>query len=111
VPLIIDGFEASLEFHIIDVLNLDLLLGSLMKKFFYVFLGSLDHKLKEYAFGTSITGLGPRSMKPLPKQDPLKKMMHVSLLASSDPVLVEGVEFPTPHENDLEDSLHLYEGE
>jgi hypothetical protein len=38
-------------------------------------------------------------------------MMHVSLFASSEPVLIEVVDFPTPHENDSKDFLHFYEGE
>jgi hypothetical protein len=33
VAFIIDGIEASLDFHIFDVLDLDLLLGSPVKKF------------------------------------------------------------------------------
>jgi hypothetical protein len=37
-------------------------------------------------------------------------MMHVFPFASSDPVLIEVVDFPTPHENDS-DSLNLYGGE
>jgi hypothetical protein len=49
--------------------------------------------------------------KPLPKQNPLEEMMHVSPLASSGPVLVEVVEFCTLQEYDSEDSLHLCEGE
>jgi hypothetical protein len=36
MPLIIDGIEISLDIHIFDVLDLDLLLGSLVKNFFYM---------------------------------------------------------------------------
>jgi hypothetical protein len=99
VPLIINGIEASLDFCIFDVLNLDLLLGS------------PDHRLRESASTTYIIGIGPLLVKPLPKQDPLEKMMHVSLFTSPEPILIEVVDFSTPHENDSEDSLHLYEGE
>jgi hypothetical protein len=37
--------------------------------------------------------------------------MHVSLFASSDPILVEVVDFCTPQEYDSGDPLHLCEGE
>jgi hypothetical protein len=50
-------------------------------------------------------------VKPLPNQDLLKKMMHVFSFASPDPVLIEVVDFSTPQEIDLKDSLHLCDGE
>jgi hypothetical protein len=48
---------------------------------------------------------------PLLKQVPLEKMMHVSPFASSELVLIEVVDFATPHENDSEHFLHFCEGE
>jgi hypothetical protein len=49
--------------------------------------------------------------EPLPKQNPLKEMMHVFPLASSESVLIEVVEFSTPEEYNSKDPLHLCEGE
>jgi hypothetical protein len=84
-----------LDFHIFDVLGFDVLLGSPMKKLLDISLGSLDHKVREFASTASITGSGPLLVKPLPNQDPLKKMMHVSLFASPELVLIEVVDFST----------------
>jgi hypothetical protein len=50
-------------------------------------------------------------VKPLPKQDPLEKMMHVSPFTLPESFLIEVVDFSTPNENDSEGSLHFYEGE
>jgi hypothetical protein len=82
-----------------------------MKKLLDISLGSLDHKVREFASTASITGSGPLLVKPLPNQDPLKKMMHVSLFASPELVLIEVVDFSTPKEIDPKDSLHICEGE
>jgi hypothetical protein len=43
--------------------------------------------------------------KPLPKRNPLE------MFASSEPVVIEIIQFFTPQEYDSEDPLHLYEGE
>jgi hypothetical protein len=56
MPLITDGIEAILDFHIFDALDLDPLLGSPMKKFLDISLGSLEHKLREFTSTASITG-------------------------------------------------------
>jgi hypothetical protein len=110
MPLIIDGIKAILDFHIFDVLDLDLLLGSPVKTFLDISLGSLDHKLRKLASTTSIIGPGPLLVKPLPKQDPLEKMVHVSPFTLPESFLIEVVDFSTPNENDSEGSLHFYEG-
>ena len=49
--------------------------------------------------------------KPLPQQNLLEKTTCISSFMSSKLVLIEGVEFSTPHECDSGDSLHLCEGE
>jgi hypothetical protein len=49
--------------------------------------------------------------EPLPKQNPLEEMRHVSSFASSKLVVIEVLEFSTPQEYDSEDPLHLCEGE
>jgi hypothetical protein len=49
VPLLLDKIKANLDFHIFDVLNLDLLLGSPVEKLLDASLGSLDEELKEAA--------------------------------------------------------------
>jgi hypothetical protein len=81
-----------------------------VKKFLDISLGSLDHKLRESTSTTPITGLGPLLGKPLPNQDPLEKLMHVSPFASPEPVLTKVADFSTPQENDSKDSLHFCEG-
>jgi hypothetical protein len=48
---------------------------------------------------------------PLPKQNTLKEMMHVSTFTPSEPVLPELVEFSTSQQYDSEDPLHLCEDE
>jgi hypothetical protein len=111
VPIIIDEIEVCLDFHIYDIMDFDLLLGFPLDELLDKYQGSLDHKLRKFDFATSITGPRHPLANPLPNQDPLEKMMHVSPFASSEPILIEVVDFPTPHENDSEDSFHFCEGE
>jgi hypothetical protein len=111
VPLLVDKIKVNLDFHIFDVLDLDLLLGSPVEKLLDASQGSLDEKLREVAFAT--TPLFPETsmVKLLPKKNPLEEMMYVSLFALSEPILIEVVEFSTPQGYDSEDPLHLCEGE
>jgi hypothetical protein len=111
VPIIIDKIEVFLDFYICDIMDFDLLLGFPLDELLDKSQGILDHKLREYDFSTSITGPGPPLANPFPKQDPLEKMMYVSPFSSSEPVLIKILDFPTPHENDLGDSLNFCEGE
>jgi hypothetical protein len=107
VLIIIDEIEACLDFHIYNIMDFDLLLGFPLDKLLDKSQGSLDHKFMESASATP----GPPLAKPLLKQNPLEEMMHISLFASSKLVLIKVIDFPTPHENDSEDSLHLCDGE
>jgi hypothetical protein len=50
-------------------------------------------------------------VKPLPKKNLLEEMMHVSLFASSEPVVIEVIEISTPQEYNSEDPLHPCECE
>ena len=111
VPLMVDETKVALDFHIFDVLNLNLLLGYPLEKLFDPSLGSLDEKLREAASATTISCSGHPMAEPLPKQDPLEKMMHISPFALSKLLLIKGVGFPTPHECDSDDTLHLCGGE
>jgi hypothetical protein len=111
VPIIINKIEVCLDFYIYDIMDFDLLLGFPLEKLHTTSLGSLDEKLREAAYATTPLFLESSMMKPLPKQNPLEEMMHVSPLTSSEPILVEVVEFSTPQEYDSEDPLHLCEGE
>jgi hypothetical protein len=110
IPIIIDEIEVCLDFHIYDIMDFDLLLGFPLDELLDRSQGSLDHKLRESNLATSIIGLRPPVANPLPKQDPLEKMIHVSHFASSEFVLIKVVDFLTRHENDSKDYLHFYGG-
>jgi hypothetical protein len=47
VPLLVDKIKVNLDFHIFDVLDLDLLLGSPVEKLLDASRGGLDEKLRE----------------------------------------------------------------
>jgi hypothetical protein len=98
VPLLVDKIKVNLDFHIFDVLDRDLLLGSPVEKLLDAPQGSLDEKLREAASATTASFSKNSMAKPLPKKNLLKEMMHVSLFASSEPILVKVVNFSTPHE-------------
>ena len=53
VPLLVDKIKVNLDFHIFDVLDLDLLLGSPAEKLLDASRGSLDEKLREAASATT----------------------------------------------------------
>ena len=53
VPLTLDKIEVSLDFHIFDILDLDLLLGHPLAKLLDLYQGSLVEKLREAASATS----------------------------------------------------------
>jgi hypothetical protein len=111
VPLLIDKVKVNLDFHIFDVLDLDLILVYLLEKLLNASRGSLDDKLREAASATTPLFSENYMEKPLLKQNPLKEMMHVPPFTLSKPILVEVVEFSTPQEYDSEDPLDPCEGE
>jgi hypothetical protein len=104
VPLTIDIIEVNLDFHILNILDFDLLLGYLLEKLLDASQGSLDEKFREAASTTAISCLENPMAKPLPKQKPLKKMMHVSPFVSSEPILFEVAESATLEEYDSEET-------
>jgi hypothetical protein len=95
VPLLVDKIKVNLDFHVFDVLDLDLLLGSYTRKLLDASRGSLDKKLGEDISATTSLFSENSMVTPLPKQNPFEEMMHISSLASSVPVLAELVEFST----------------
>jgi hypothetical protein len=109
VPLLVDKIKVNLDFQVFDVLDLDLLLGSHTEKLLDASRGSLDKKLSEAVSATTPLFSKKSMVTPLPKQNMFEEIMHVSLFASSEPVLIELVEFSTSQEYDLEDPLHLCE--
>ena len=111
VPIIIDKIEVHLDFHIYDIMDFDLLLGFPLDELLDKSQGSLDVKLREAASTTSISCHEHSMVEPLPEQNPLETIMHVSPFASSEPVPIEVVDFSTPQGNDSGDSLHLCGGE
>ena len=52
VPLTLDKIEVSLDFHIFDILDLDLLLGHPLAKLLDLYQGSLVEKLREATSAT-----------------------------------------------------------
>jgi hypothetical protein len=111
VPLLVDKIKVILDFHVFDVLDLHLLLGSHIEKLFNASRGSLDKKLREAVSSTTPLFSENSMVTPLPRQNPFKEMMHVSPLVSSEPVLDELVELFTSQEYDSDDPRHLYEDE
>jgi hypothetical protein len=95
VPLLVDKIMVNLDFHVFDVLDLDLLLGSHIEKILDASRGSLDKKFREAVWAT--TPLFPENsmVTSLPKQNPFEEMMRASSFVSSEPVLTELVEFST----------------
>jgi hypothetical protein len=91
VPITIDKIEVHIDFDIYNVIDFDLLLGYPLEKLVgkNVSQGSLDEKLWETASSTTTSYLENPMVKPLPKQNPLNKMMHVSPFVSPRLVLFE----------------------
>jgi hypothetical protein len=111
VPLLVDKIKVNLDFHIFDVLDLDLLLGSHTEKLLDTSRGTIDKNLRE-AVSATTSLLSENSMvTSLAKQNTLEEMMHVSTFTPSKPVHPELLEFSTSQEYDLEDPLHLCEDE
>jgi hypothetical protein len=111
VPLLVDKIKVNLNFHIFDVLDLDLLLGCPIEKLIDASQGSLDEKLREAASITTPLFSKNSMVAPLPKQNPFEEMMHVSPFVSSEPVLAELVESSTSQEYESKEPLHLCEDE
>ena len=108
VPISIDKLEVHLDFYIYDILDFDLLLGYPLEKLLASH-GSLDEKLRKIISATTTPCLENLLVKPLPEQNPLKKMMHTSPFTTFEPVLLGVLE--SSEEYDSEDSLHSHEDE
>ena len=109
MPNTIDKLEVHLDFYIYDILDFDLLLGLPLEKKLLASHESLDEKLRETGSATATPHLENLLAKPLPKQNPLKEMMHTSPFISSKPVLLGVLESSEVY--DSEDSLHFCEEE
>jgi hypothetical protein len=79
VPLLVDKIKVNLDFHIFDVLDLYLPLGSLAEKLLDASRGSLDENFREVASTTTPLFSESSMAKRLPKQNLLEEMMRVSL--------------------------------
>jgi hypothetical protein len=106
VPLTKDKTEVNLDFHIFDILNFDLLLGYSLQKLLDASQGILDEKFRETASTIATSCLENPTVKPLPKKNPLERMMHVSPFILFEPVLFEVTESTTSKEYDSEETLH-----
>jgi hypothetical protein len=111
VPITIDKIDVRLDFHIYNVLDFDLLPGNPLEKLLDSSQGSLDEKLREPASAIATSCSENPMAKPLPEQNMLEKMMHVSLFGSFEPVLFEVAKSTTPEKYDSEEILHLCEDE
>jgi hypothetical protein len=103
--------KVNLDFHIFDILDLDLLLGSHIEKLLGASRGSLDKNLMEVVLATTPLFSENPMETSFPKQNTFEEMMHVSMFTPSEPVLPELVELSTSQEYDLEDPVHLCEDE
>jgi hypothetical protein len=97
-----------LDFHIFDILDVDLLIGYPLENLHHAPLGSLYKKLRKTTSATPC--LENPLAKTFPKQNPLKKMMHVFPFLSFEPFF-EVAEFAHPKHYDLGETFHLCEGE
>jgi hypothetical protein len=109
--LTIDKIKVNLNFHIFDILDFDLLLGYPLQKLLDASQGSLDEKLRETTSATATSCLENPTVKPLPKKNPLERMMHVSPFILFEPLLFEVIESTTPKEYDSKETLHHCEDE
>ena len=107
MPLIIDKIEVNLDFHIFDILDFDLLLGSPFEKLL-TSQGSLDKKLRKTA-STTVSHLENSMAKHFREPNSLKEMMHESPFISSEPILFEVAKSTTSEEHDSEVTLHFCE--
>ncbi|CAN6203944.1 unnamed protein product [Urochloa humidicola] len=103
-----EKLKVRLDFHIFDILNLDLLLGCPVEELLDKSQGSLDERLREVTFATTTSWLKNPMARPLPKATLFESVMYVSLFISSEPVLFK-VAFSTLKEYDSEETLHLCE--
>ena len=109
VPLIVDKIEVNLDLHIFDILDFNLLLGSLFEKLL-TSQGSLDKKLRKTASAT-VSCLENSMVKHFPEPNPLKEMMHESPFIPSKSILSEVTKFATSEEHDSEVTFHFCEDE
>jgi hypothetical protein len=111
VPLTIDKIKVNLDFHIVDILDFDLLLGYPLEKLLDASQGSLDEKLREITSTTATSRLENPLVKPNPEQNLLEKVMYGSPFISSELVLFKAAKPTTCEEYDSEEILHLGEDE
>ena len=76
VPIAIDKIEVNLDFHIFDVLDLDLLIGFPLDNLHHTALGSLHEQLGKMTFATPC--LENPLAKPFAKQNQLEMMVQTS---------------------------------
>jgi hypothetical protein len=105
----IDKIEVNLDFHIFDILDVDLLIGYPLENLHHTPLGNLYEKLGKLTSATPC--LENPLAKPFPKQKPLEEMMHVPPFISLEPVLFKVIESATSKEYVSGETFHLSEGE
>jgi hypothetical protein len=105
----LDKIKVHLDFHILDVLDFDLLIGYPLENSLTSLQGSLAELLRKTTFAIATPHLENLLAKPLLEQNPLEEMMHTSLFISSEPVLLGVIE--SSEEHDSECSLHSCEDE
>ena len=76
VPITIDKIEVNLDFHIFDVLDLDLLIGFPLDNLHHTALGSLHEHIRKTTF--AIPCLENPLAKPFPKQNSLEMIVQTS---------------------------------
>ena len=109
VPLIVDKIKVKLDFHIFDILDFDLLLGSPFEELL-ISQGSLDKKLRKTASATT-SCLENSTAKHFPESNPIKEMMHESPFIPSESILSEVAKSVASEEHDSKVTLHFCEDE
>jgi len=100
--------KVSLDFHVFDTLDFDLLLCYPLEKLLAP-QGSLDEKLRESVFAAATSCLENPMAKPLPKKYPREKMMQGPLFIISEHILLEGAKSSTSEEYYSKVSLYFCE--
>jgi hypothetical protein len=96
-----------LDFHIYNIIDFDLLLGYPLEKLLNASHGSLDGKLREAASTTATSCLENPMMKPLPKQNPLDKKIHISPFVPSERYYSEEILHLCEDEQSLSPSIEF----
>ncbi|KAF8740685.1 hypothetical protein HU200_013781 [Digitaria exilis] len=103
VPILINGIEMFLDFHVYPTIDFGVLLGYPLEELLPTFDRSLVEEFRRTISTTIKPCLEIPMVEPYPKQNLFETTVHSSPFTSSDPALSNGVELAAPKYNDSED--------